>query len=393
MREGALSHFRGTYGPSVRSMARVVLTWLAVMVLTACGSVSADQDVAGGPTIAPPARFAPTEVGRGFARPVAALSPAPLDPRIFVAEQHTGQIHVITNGTRADAAVLDLGDRISTGEEQGLLGMAFAPDFPQTGNVFVNYTDTDGTTHVARFTLIGDQAALASEVEYLTVEQPWPNHNGGHLAFGPDGMLWVGLGDGGGAGDPENRAQSPEYLHGKMLRLDPADPSVPPDVWGLGLRNPWRYSFDGDALWIGDVGQSGVEEIDRVPSTRPAGVNFGWPIFEGDRRYRDDNAVEPERYAEPVSQYDHADGCSVTGGLVVRDPGLPALDGQYIYADYCSGHIWAIAADVEPGTPARELSDAFGGMIPNIVSFGTDGDGRILVTVHDGRILRLTANG
>ena len=315
-----------------------------------------------------------------------ALSP-PGDPRLFVVEQ-TGRIWIWQDGARSDQPFLDVSDRILAGGERGLLGLAFAPDFAQSGRFVVNYTNSDGHARVMLYTADGDRADPDSAQQLLDIEDPYANHNGGNVLFGPDGLLWVGMGDGGAAGDPEDRAQDPSTLLGKMIRIDIDQPDADPEIWALGLRNPWRYSFDPETgdLWIGDVGQGSLEEIDHVPSTLPAGVNFGWRRFEGTERYDDEPA--PDDVVMPVAEYSHADGCSVTGGVVLRDGG--PLDGQYVYGDYCSGKVWALDADAEQPEP-REITAELGGPLEGLTSFGQDGEGRTLLVLQDGRILRLAA--
>jgi glucose/arabinose dehydrogenase len=322
-------------------------------------------------------------VATGLDRPVA-VAAAPGDARLFLLEQHSGKV-LLQQGARRQV-VLNLGSRIAKGGEQGLLGIALAPDFSRSRRVFLNFTDTAGATRIERYRL--SRGRLIDRVVYLRVRQPFANHNGGHLAFGPDGKLWVGLGDGGSGGDPGDRAQNPQSLLGKMLRLDPARPGARPTVWALGLRNPWRYSFDGTTLWIGDVGQGAWEEINRVSSTLAPGVNFGWNRYEGSRPYGDGPAVDLPRYQAPIAEYSHDAGCSVTGGIVIRDPQLPLLNQRYVYADYCSGRVWTLPANAQAARRPREITDQLGGPLKGIVSFGKDGADRPLVVLEQGRILR-----
>jgi glucose/arabinose dehydrogenase len=325
-------------------------------------------------------------VADGFDSPVLATAP-PDDPRLFVVEQ-TGRIWILDDGRRTqETPFLDLSAEVGTGGERGLLGLAFAPDFASSGVFVVNYTNVDGNTRVVRYRAEGDRADPGSAEELLAIEQPYPNHNGGHVLFGPDGLLWVGTGDGGSGGDPEDRAQDPGSLLGKMLRLDVSQPGAEPEIWALGLRNPWRYAFDPETgdLWIGDVGQGAIEEIDHVPSTLPAGVNFGWRRFEGTERFDDEEP--PPDPVMPVAEYTHDDGCSVTGGEVVRDGG--PWDGRYVYGDYCSGQLWTLDADAEGAEP-EDVTEQLGAL-EGLTSFGRDGQGRITLTVADGRVLRLGA--
>jgi hypothetical protein len=296
--------------------------------------------------------------------------------------------------------------------------MAFAPDFSRTGAFFVNYTDLSGNTMISRFRLAGDAGVAdpAGESKVLGIDQPAPNHNGGMLAFGPDGYLYVGTGDGGGANDRFGNGQNPQTLLGKMLRLDvtgdPAQPYViPPDnpwvnaswngqdvrdeIWAVGLRNPWRYSFDrktGD-LWIADVGQNEYEEIDLVPigsgGKLQGGLNFGWPIMEGTHCFPDAAACQRDDYHLPVWDYPHgADGCSITGGYVYRGGAIRGLDGVYLYSDYCSGRIWALTQGANGAWVSKLLLDT--GLA--ISSFGEDEAGEIYVAdLKGGVIYRLVA--
>lgn len=329
------------------------------------------------------------------APPAAAGPDAPPDRRLFIVEQ-PGTVRV-ANGDELDPTPwLDLRDDLtSDGGEQGLLGMAFHPAFATNGKVYVDYTargsGASGDTKIDELVVDPDAAGPAqvkSRRTVLTIPQPYSNHNGGDIVFGPDGRLWIGTGDGGSANDPDNRAQNPRSLLGKMLRLDVDTPGSQPEIWADGLRNPWRFSFDaptGD-LWIGDVGQNAVEEIDvvRDAAAQPVGGDFGWPITEGDRRNRD---VAPTQSVAPVATYRHDDGnCSVTGGVVHRGPpisvaGVGDLRGRYVYGDYCSGRIWAIEAG-RVGAPV-ELTSRIGASGLAITSFGVDSAGRLHVV--DGK--------
>jgi glucose/arabinose dehydrogenase len=335
----------------------------------------------------------------------------PGDARLLVVEQG-GLIKTVSGSAIDPEPFLDLRDLTSPGGERGLLGLAFHPDHADNGLLYVNYTDGDGTTVVAEYRAPrgASRADPASGRTLLTVDQPFSNHNGGHLAFGPDGMLYVGLGDGGSAGDPQDHGQRLDSLLGAMLRVDvdgrdPGRPyAVPPDnpfadgadgarpeIWAFGLRNPWRFAFDPrtGVLWIGDVGQNSVEEIDRVaPGAAGAGSNFGWNRFEGDVPFAAGAAPRPPLVA-PVARYGHDQGCSVTGGEVFRGGGVPALNGRYLYGDFCSGRVWTLAADGDPGEPV-EITGALGGPVGNLTSFGRDGDGAIYL-VTPGAVLRVVA--
>lgn len=310
---------------------------------------------------------------------------------LIALEQHAGRVRLIRDGVLLEEPLLDLGDEVSTDSEQGLLGIALDVDAAENGRVFLNHTDLDGATRVLEYPVEGGVPDAAAPRELLRVAQPSANHNGGHLVFGPNGLLWIGLGDGGGRGDPENRAQDPDDLLGKMLRIDPNAPNPTPEVWATGLRNPWRYAIDQESgtLWIADVGQNSYEEVSRVDVDAPAGSNFGWRLFEGMAEYDNPEGTVPTGYVPPIAQYGHEDGCSVTGGLVVRDPALPALDGRYLYGDYCSGRLWTLPADAEQGTQPADVTDLLGGPVDNLVSFGEDAEGRVLIVSADGRILRI----
>ena len=320
------------------------------------------------------------------------------DPALYVAEK-TGRVVAIRNGRVDPTPVLDLSKEVSLGSEQGLLGLAFSPD----GRFLdVNYTDVRGDTRIVEYAFRDGRAVPASRRQLLSVDQPYDNHNGGDLVFGPDGYLYIGLGDGGSAGDPQGNAQSLGTLLGKMLRIDPhtADGrpySIPPDnpfvdragarpeIWAYGLRNPWRYAFDratGD-LWIADVGQSAWEEIDRHAADAPAGTDYGWNLVEGSHRY---TGSAPHGAVPPTYEYSHAGGgCVVIGGAVYRGSDIPALVGAYLFADYCLGELEAIRlgdGDVEHAV--------LGPTVPNISSFGEDAAGEIYVLSLDGGVYRLT---
>jgi glucose/arabinose dehydrogenase len=346
-----------------------------------------------------------TNVAGGF-RDALLITAPPGDARLFVVEQ-PGTIRIIRpNGTVAPQPFLDLSGLVSFGGEQGLLGLAFHPRYASNGRFFVNYTNRAGATVVAEFHVSANPnvANPASRRRLLRIAQPYPNHNGGMVTFGPDGYLYVGMGDGGSHDDPANRAQNLRSLLGKLLRLDvngrtaarpyriPAtNPfrrrrGVPPEIFALGLRNPWRFSFDrarGD-LWLADVGQDHVEEVDFATPGRARGANFGWKRFEG--RSRAWNVpLTAGHLVQPVAQYTHSTGCSITGGHVYRGPSIPGLDGRYVFADFCTSRIWSMRAGPVPG-PAREITGSLGTRLPDagagggIRGFGEGGDGRLYVT-------------
>lgn len=304
-------------------------------------------------------------------------------------------------GDEAPTTILDLSGRTSGGGERGLLGIAFSPDYARDGRVVVNLTDREGDTQLLAFQgTPGGVIDPASSRTLLTVAQPYENHNGGALAFGPDGYLYVGLGDGGSGNDPGNRAQDGATLLGKILRLDVhADGASPyavpsdnpfvgekdmrPEIWALGLRNPWRFTFDDDgALWVADVGQNAVEEVTRLTPS-DAGANLGWRAFEGSRRNTDDRLAGT--HTPPLIEYGRGVGCSITGGAVVTDPALPALAGTYLFGDYCTGRLLARRPDGTLGDLTRDVD----GPVVALTSFGQDDRGGLYAVSGRGEVFRL----
>jgi glucose/arabinose dehydrogenase len=322
------------------------------------------------------------------------------DASLYVAEK-TGRVVAIRGRGAGTDVVLDLRDEVSQGAEQGLLGLAFSPD----GRfLYVNYTDTAGHTHVTEFRFDDDGAVLASRRDVLFVEQPFSNHNGGNLVFGPDGYLYIGLGDGGSGGDPLGNGQSLSTLLGKMLRISPRPSrgrpyTVPPDnpfvgrdgvrpeIWSFGLRNPWRYSFDRETgdLWIGDVGQSAREEIDVEPAGSLGGLNFGWDRLEGTLSFE---GAEPPDAVPPVFEYPTGNGtCAVTGGYVYRGTEIPDLVGAYVFGDFCRGRLEAFVLRDGHAAGHREL----GPVVSNLASFGEDAAGELYVLTLAGPVFRIVA--
>jgi len=314
--------------------------------------------------------------------------------RLFVIEK-SGRIRIIQNDQLIETPFLDITDRVgSGGNEQGFLGLAFHPQYAQNGRFFVNYTDKLGDTVLARFQVSSDPnvADPNSEVKILGVDQPFANHNGGGLVFGPDGFLYAGLGDGGSQGDPFGNAQNTGVVLGKILRLnvDSAEPyAVPADnpfgneVWVYGLRNPWRFSFDKltSDLYIGDVGQNTWEEIDFLPAGSPGGTNYGWNFREGAHDYKGGG---PAGMVDPVAEYSHPEGgCSVTGGYVYRGS-MPEWNGIYLYADYCTGMIWGLIQS-DGGWQSQALFD----LDVTITSFGQDSSGELYILSDSGGVFRL----
>lgn len=342
------------------------------------------------------------EVAKGFTRPIYMTSANDNTGRLFVVEQD-GLIRILANGAIEAQPFLDVSALVSReGSERGLLGLAFHPQFRENGLFFINYTDKSGNTNVARYSLLSgssNQADPNSAKIIIQVDQPYPNHNAGQLAFGPDGYLYFGLGDGGSSGDPQGNGQNGRALLGKMLRLDidngdpygiPADnpfagnPNFAPEIWAWGLRNPWRYSFDsltGD-LYIADVGQNAWEEINFQPANSTGGENYGWNVMEGTHRYSD--APPPPNLVAPVAEYNHTDGCSVTGGYVYRGSAIPTLVGAYIFGDYCSGTTWLTRRNSAGAWETQRLMNT--GRV--ISSFGTDEEGELYLVDYGGSLLR-----
>jgi glucose/arabinose dehydrogenase len=373
---------------------------------------------ASGPSGSPTARFDPNRVTVGFDEVVGGLT-APLgianaadgSGRLFVVEQG-GEIRIVHGGQLLATPFLDISDEISSGGERGLLGLAFHPRYPADPRLFVDYTDTNGDTRVSSFTVDPsrpDVVDRSSERRLLFVKQPYPNHNGGALAFGPDGFLYISLGDGGSGGDPQGNGQSLTTLLAKVLRIDvdrasgtnaygiPTDNPFAngangrrPEIWLTGLRNPWRLSFDranGD-LWIGDVGQGAWEEIDVQRAGVPGGTNFGWNRMEGTHCYQPSSSCEDPSLTLPVAEYGHDRGCTVIGGIVYRGKGQSALRGGYLFADYCSGRVWAI----DPSTNDVRVPTIVASTKHSFTAFGEDEGGEAYaVDIAAGTLLRVTA--
>ena len=349
-----------------------------------------------------------TMVANGYTRPLLVTNAGDGSNRLFVVEQ-TGVIWVIEDGTLLDTPFLDVSDLISPDalnlrgySERGLLGLAFHPNYEENGQFYINYTDLGGDTVVARYFVSEDDPNVAdpnSVSTVLTQFQPYPNHNGGHMEFGPDGYLYIAFGDGGSGGDPQGYAQSLNTLLGKILRIDVdnGDPySVPednpfvgqentaPEIWAYGLRNPWRFSFDSETgdLYIADVGQGDYEEVDFQPADSSGGENYGWKVYEGTHPY---TGGELSDAVMPVAEYDHSEGASISGGYVYRGTQLPELQGVYFYGDFGSGTIWYLYRDAA----GNWQSDVF---IRNsghsISSFGVDEQNELYLVDYSGSIYR-----
>ena len=371
----------------------------------------------GGSGTAPTVLAAPTDarirlrlIASGLSKPVFATIANDGSHRIFIVEK-TGKIKILQNGVVRSTPFLNISSEVSKGSEQGLLGLAFHPKFSTNRKLYVNFTNLAGDTVIREYRASSSNPNVVStstKRQILKIAQPYANHNGGMLAFGPDGYLYIGMGDGGDAGDPGNRAQNPNYLLGKMLRIGInrttsttayVNPGSNPyvgvagrdEIWQIGLRNPWRFSFDrvkGD-LWIGDVGQGKYEEIDRAVQTSSGagrGVNWGWRVLEGTHCYSPPSGCSTAGKTMPLLDYDHGGGrCAVTGGYVYRGSAIPLLRGGYVFGDYCSGEIWVVASSASaPVSKVRLLDTSL-----LISSFGEIGGGELVVTDLNGRVYRL----
>ncbi len=339
-----------------------------------------------------------TPVASGFDQPVL-VATAPGDPRLHVLDQ-SGVIWVLDGDT--PVRFLDIRDEVTFRGERGLLGLAFHPDYESNDRFFVNYINNSGDTVVAEYTRSSAEAAdPSSERVILLVDQPASNHNGGMIDFGPDGFLWIGFGDGGGANDRYRQGQRADTLLGAMVRIDvdggdpyavPADnPFVDdsegaPEVWAIGVRNPWRWSFDGNRIYIGDVGQNEREEIS-IADVGAAGLNYGWPIMEATACFQR-SGCDQTGLVLPVIEYRHSEGCSVTGGYVYRGSEIPELDGHYFYGDYCRGWVRSALID-ETGTVIDAIEWSPPQTLPSLTSFGVDSAGELYATTVNGTVWRL----
>jgi glucose/arabinose dehydrogenase len=366
---------------------------LALGVLSACTAAAQDRV----PEAALPARL--KVVAEGLSLPVA-VTFAPGDPvrdRVYVVEK-TGRVRALVSGKVTGPPLLDFSARVSSHTEQGLLGLAFHPRYAENGRLFVDFTDRKGDTRIVELQVPKGAAEVspASEHEWLKVDQPYANHNGGDLVFGPDGKLYIGLGDGGSHGDPHGNGQNPTALLGKMLRLDVDGPKGgSPEILMRGLRNPWRYAFDlktGD-LYIADVGQDAWEEIDVVPaqSALVGGQNFGWNRMEGLHCFTPARRCDERGLYRPVVEYSHRVGCSITGGVVYRGQAIPALDGVYLYADYCTALLRGFRYEAGRVTAHVDYRSALDPehRLSQVSSFGVDAAGEVYLLSLDGTVFEL----
>jgi glucose/arabinose dehydrogenase len=356
---------------------------------------------AGADTFQPAADIRLEPVASGLSSPLYLTAPT-ADPRLFIVEQ-PGRIRIVRNGELLSTPFLDITDRVSNGGERGLLSVAFHPNYAANGFLYVDYTDPRGDTRIERYTVSSDpdRADPASGKLLLTIKQPYANHNGGLVLFGPDRMLYIGMGDGGSGGDPMGNGQNRQSLLGKMLRIDvdggdpygiPADnpfvgrTDAKPEIWALGLRNPWRFSFDPTThlLYIADVGQNRWEEVD-VVSDKEGGLNYGWNIMEGPACYRTSNC-DQTGLTLPIYSYGHDEGCSITGGYVYRGSAIPVVVGHYFFADYCNGWVRSFKFDGGKVTEPRQWSV---GNVGRILSFGEDAAGELYVLSDKGTVYHI----
>lgn len=384
---------------SVQCVAGLGGLWLTAL--------AAGCDTGTGPEEPPPELAVRlVEVASGLNSPVF-LTGSPGDvTRTFVVEQG-GRIRVIRNGALVTTPFLDITAKVQSGGERGLLGLAFHPQYTTNGRFVVYYTNTSGDIRIASYHVSTDPDVADAGSEQILLPVPHPgasNHNGGMVAFGPDGLLYAGIGDGGGGGDPDGNGQNRNVLLGKIVRLDvnaagqasipPSNPFVGqagmrPEIWSYGLRNPWRFSFDRESgeLYIGDVGQNAREEID--VSTGGRGANYGWKIMEGRSCFSPPSGCNQSGLVLPVLDYGHSDGCSVTGGYVYRGAALAGLRGHYFYADYCQG--WVRSFRLEGNTAVQQLD--WSSLRPggSITSFGEDAAGELYIVASSGKVFRIEA--
>jgi glucose/arabinose dehydrogenase len=343
------------------------------------------------------------KIAAGLHKPVYLTHAGDGSGRLFIVEQ-PGRISIVQDGERRLDPFLDIRDLVNDeSTEQGLLGLAFSPDYANNGQFFIHYSDENGDTTIMRYSVSSDpnRADPDSAQLVLQVDQPYANHNGGDLVFGPDGYLYIGLGDGGSQGDPQGNGQNLNALLGKMLRIDVSQEpyGIPPDnpfinragarpeVWAYGLRNPWRYSFDRETgdLYIADVGGNAYEEVNFQPASSHGGEDYGWNFLEGSHEFR---GQAPDGLILPIAEYSHEEGgCSITGGYVYRGPSLPGLNGVYFFGDYCSGYIWGLMRTAEGDWAKLNLwNTSF-----NISSFGEDEAGELYVMDHGGEVQQIVS--
>jgi glucose/arabinose dehydrogenase len=386
----------------IQKWTKILLPIIALLILVYPAAAQVDT-----------AQYQWVEVVSGLDNPLFVTHAGDGSGRLFALEQ-TGYIWVVQDGQLSDQPFLDvsslLSDDVFRGgySERGLLGLAFHPDYETNGIFFIDYTDTNGNSVVARYTVSADDPNIAdpnSAIVILTQNQPFENHNGGNLAFGPDGYLYIAFGDGGSQGDPQGNGQNKNTWLGKILRIDiNADTySVPdtnpfvgkadakPEIWAYGVRNPWRFTFDRETgdLYIGEVGGDDLEEVDFQPADSTGGENYGWNAWEGTERRQ---GVEANGETTlPVTTYPHSDGCSIVGGYVYRGESLPELNGVYFFGDYCNGRTWTLQRDSAGQWTSAKTTWTPGQFV--ISSFGEDEAGELYLVDYKGGIYRLEAIG
>ncbi len=387
-------------------LARIVSLFVALVVaipaLVTTGAVAQNATPADPTT----AKFKLVEVLTGLNQPVDLVDPDDGSQRLFIVEK-TGQVLIYHDKQLLDTPFLDIGSLVSGGSEQGLLSLAFHPDFKSNGAFFVDYTDVNGDSNIVRYKVSADDPNVAdpnSAEQIMFVDQPFENHNGGLVEFGPDGYLYIGFGDGGSQGDPNGNGQNLSEPLASILRIDVDhtdgdkayaipkdnpfvdDPNAAPEVWDYGLRNPWRFSFDRETgdLYIADVGGTAIEEINFEPAGS-GGFNYGWVIMEGNECYGGGTDCDQSGLTLPVAQYTHDFGCSVTGGYVYRGDNQQTLYGLYFFADYCSGLMWALGRNADGNWI---MSDPVETNLA-VSSFGEDRNGEIYVVDLNGGLYRL----
>jgi glucose/arabinose dehydrogenase len=373
----AYSGHRAPAAVGYRDSVPVRLTLAGVVIGALLVSIAGSANAA-------ESEFRRAVLARGFDSPVL-LTYAPGEPRVFYVVEQSGRVIRLASGRRT--VFLDVRRNVEFGGERGLLGLAFHPSYDANRLFYVAYTSSDGRNVVALYRSNGRKALSSSRKILLSVHDPYANHNGGHLAFGPDRMLYTTIGDGGSGGDPEDRSQNMSSPFGKLLRLDVSKSRAEWKIAALGLRNAWRFSFDratGD-LYIGDVGQNAVEEIDFTPRASPGLENYGWDLYEGSRRYETGDAGAG-RLVFPVFEYGHDEGCTVIGGFVYRGAARPSDRGRYVLGDYCSGNIWSLR--VSSGDARDVRTEPF--QIEGLTSFGEGPSGELYAVAQGGTIYRIT---
>jgi glucose/arabinose dehydrogenase len=325
----------------------------------------------------------------GLSQPMGVTAPPGDTTRLFVVEK-TGAIRVIQNGKLLPTAFLNIGARVSGGSEQGLLSLAFDPHYASNGRFYIFYTNRSGDIRVVRYVVSSGDPNVANagsaKILLKVAHHAHPNHNGGQLAFGPDGRLYIGIGDGGSEGDPNNYGQNKRVRYAKIWRLNVTSPGARPVLYAYGLRNPWRFSFDSKtgSLWIGDVGQNTWEEVDFLKASTTPGTNFGWSYYEGRQVYKP-QPIDRGRLVFPAAVYSHSFGCAVIGGYVYRGSAIPALRGDYLFSDECSGRVWFKTSR----TASKQILTGISQKVARVTSFGQDATGELYLTSLNGTVYKI----